>query len=321
LWLGGRLVPEGDLGDVVWPLALIAGGFAVLVMRAQPDDADVETPPARPDALDVADTLDVAETPDATDATGAPGAPDPAALATAPTSSAWPPSTPWRWPHPPRPSRPRRARSTAPRPERPPSYLTPLTISVVCCYAGVVALLAALDVVTVDLQVAGAIALAIIGGGLLLSAWFGRARGLVFLAVVLTAALAIVALVDTPIEGGIGDRDHRPTTRAALESEYRLAIGDMTLDLRAVPLPVGTTEVDATVAIGELVVYPPDDVTVEVHAETGIGEVSVFGEQDGGTSVERNDVVRDGARVLRLDLRTGIGRTHVPSPRATEVLR
>ena len=34
LWLGGRLVPNGDFADVIWPLTLIGGGIAVLVIRS-----------------------------------------------------------------------------------------------------------------------------------------------------------------------------------------------------------------------------------------------------------------------------------------------
>ena len=40
LWLGGRLVPNGDFADVIWPLTLIGGGIAVLVIRSgSPTDA------------------------------------------------------------------------------------------------------------------------------------------------------------------------------------------------------------------------------------------------------------------------------------------
>ena len=43
LWLGGRIFPNGgDLVRLAWPLALVAGGIAVLLMRSGPAD--------RPDA-------------------------------------------------------------------------------------------------------------------------------------------------------------------------------------------------------------------------------------------------------------------------------
>ena len=119
-----------------------------------------------------------------------------------------------------------------PKPPRPRSYVGLLTVSAVAMFAGITALLASVDVLDVDVEVAGAIALGIIGIGLVVSAWFGRARGLVPLAVLLTIALSAVAVIDTPIEGGIGDRDYRPASLAQLEDEYRLAIGSMRLDFR-----------------------------------------------------------------------------------------
>ena len=156
-------------------------------------------------------------------------------------------------------------------------------------FAGVTALLASTGVLDVDIEVAGAIALGIVGTGLVVSAWFGRARGLVPLAILITIALGVVALIDTPLEGGIGDRNYRPASVRELEDEYRLAIGTMRLDLRDAPLRVGITDVTASVGIGELQVVVPADVTVEVHGEAGVGRVAVFGAAEGGVAVERDD--------------------------------
>jgi hypothetical protein len=321
LWLGGRLVPDRDFADIVWPLTLIAGGLAVLVLRAAPDaEASDEATgptfaaPAAPPAAAPVGAVDVTE-------------PTLPVATPAPTSSAWGPAAPWPTTVSPRDRlharqerRDERRRSRAAR--RPRSFLAPLTLSVLLVFAGVIALLSALDAVDLDALVVGAIALGIVGVALVVSAWFGHARGLVGLAVPLTIALGILAAIDAPFAGGIGDRDHHPQTAAQLEPEYRLAIGQMTLDLRDVQPRPGITEVEASVAIGELVVLVPDDVTVDVRAEAGIGEVDVFGEVDGGTSVERTDIARAGAPTLRLDLRTGIGRVAVEQFRTgTEVLR
>ena len=239
------------------------------------------------------------------------------------TSSAWDPTVAWpTWPPPESPRSHAMRERRAARARRPRSYLGPLTVSALLCLVGIVALLASLGVTSLDAEAVGAVALGIVGVALVVSAWVGRARGLVFLAVPLAIGLGVVAAIDSPIEGGIGDRDYRPETIAQLESEYRLAIGSMTIDLRDVPIRTGTTEIAASVAIGELVVIVPDDVTVDVHAEAGIGEVSVFGEVDSGTAVERTDIERAGVRVLQLDLRTGIGQARVERlPDSTEVLR
>jgi predicted membrane protein len=86
----------------------------------------------------------------------------------------------------------------------------------------------------------------------------------------------------------------------------------MTLDLRDVRFTSEPTEVTASVGIGELEVLVPTDVRVDVHAEAGAGRVVLFGESDGGTGVVRDDTIGGSrTRVLRLDLRTGIGETSV----------
>ena len=144
----------------------------------------------------------------------------------------------------------------------------------------------------VDIEVAGAIALGVVAATLILSAWYGRALGLVSLAVLLTVVCGVAAIVDTPFKGGVGDRSYLPVSARELQPEYRLAIGNLRLDLRAVPLPAGTTTVTASVAIGELHVIVPTDVSVDVHAEAGVGQVDVFGIASSGFSAERNDSVR-----------------------------
>ena len=178
--------------------------------------------------------------------------------------------------------------------------------------AGLAALLDTIGVLDVDIEVAGAIALGVVAATLILSAWYGRALGLVSLAVLLTVVCGVAAIVDTPFKGGVGDRSYLPVSARELQPEYRLAIGNLRLDLRAVPLRAGTTTVTASVAIGELHVIVPTDVSVDVHAEAGVGQVDVFGIASSGFSAERNDSVRVvSTRTLRLELRTGAGHVMV----------
>jgi phage shock protein PspC (stress-responsive transcriptional regulator) len=306
LWLGGRLVPDGDVAGIIWPLTLIGGGIAVLVMRGnQVEDPAPEGPGSAPPSAATAAFATGATT---ATATAAPAGARPAEE----TTSAWP-SEPWGWPRPPAPPRlprvprPRRVR-TKPRP-----FLGPLTFSIVCVSIGVGALLASLDTTRVDPEVVVSLALAVTGAALVVSAWFGRARGLVALAIVLTLACSVLAVIDTPFRGGIGDRDYTPQSVTELRDDYRLAIGSMTVDLRGVTFPLGTTDVESSVAVGDLSVIVPDDVTVDAHGEVGMGQVELFGARDGGISVEQSTTARAGTgrRVLHLDMRTGIGRVRV----------
>jgi phage shock protein PspC (stress-responsive transcriptional regulator) len=327
LLFAGKLVPRGPhIAEVTWPLALIVGGVAILILRAGTDgDATPDAPRPDPAPWDRSRATP-APPPQASAPEAGTESPDPADPATetttdeyrAPespsaqhTTSAWTHATPWPF----SPTVPR----TPPRPPRPRAFLGPVVVSLLMVGAGVAVLLDVLDVVDVDEQVGLAIALGVVSAGLILSAFVGRARGLIALAVVLTAALTVLSIIDVPFEGGVGERLYHPTSRGELRDEYRLAMGQMTLDLRDLPRREGITDIEATVAMGEVLVQVPDDVTVEVHAEAGAGEVDVLGRSDGGVSVEsdrlapatRTSSTTTSTARLRLDLAVGFGHVKV----------
>ena len=219
LWLGGRIFPSG--GDVVrlaWPLALVAGGIAVLVLRSgSSDHVDVEDPGGSGPERGEPDEGG----PSVATSTLAPEL-GPPAPAVPPTSSAWTQPQPWpagavtappRPPKVPRAPKPRRAKAPHPSP-----WLAPLTVSVLVLGAGLAALLDTIGVLDVDIEVAGAIALGVVAATLILSAWYGRALGLVSLAVLLTVVCGVAAIVDTPFKGGVGDRSYLPVSVRASSS-------------------------------------------------------------------------------------------------------
>ena len=85
-----------------------------------------------------------------------------------------------------------------------------------------------------------------------------RARFGQLVAFAMAGVLAITALSDVPMRGGIGDRTYQPVSRAELRRNYRLAIGQMTVDLSSITFDAETaTHVDATVGVGHLVVRVP----------------------------------------------------------------
>ena len=94
------------------------------------------------------------------------------------------------------------------------------------------------------------------------------------LAVIVGGAFTAVALSGVPIHGGVGDRELRPTVASQVQHDYRLAIGNMVLDLRNVQFPAGSTSVNASVGIGHLLVEVPPGVVVSVNAHSGIGNVT-----------------------------------------------
>ncbi|HEY3022934.1 MAG TPA: hypothetical protein VGK11_04775 [Actinomycetota bacterium] len=136
--------------------------------------------------------------------------------------------------------------------------------------------------------------------------------GLITIGIVLTVVLAAASAVDIPLEGGVGERTERPMSLSAVKSEYRLAVGQLTLDLTRVPVPVTATArpVRARVGVGQLIVELPSDQLAVVRGHAGMGQVTIFGESDGGFGVDKDvtPIAPAGQRVMfSLDLSVGIG--------------
>ena len=154
--------------------------------------------------------------------------------------------------------------------------------------AGVFGLLAVLDIYDVDLDVALAAGVAIVGGAIAVGAMTQRrVGGLVFLGLLLLAAFGVAAATPVSVSSGVGEKTERPLTVAALQPSYELGIGELDLDLSAVSLPSGTTSVDASVGIGSLVITVPEDVALEIDAQAGVGEIDVLGARDDGVDAHR----------------------------------
>jgi len=152
--------------------------------------------------------------------------------------------------------------------------------------AGLFGLLAVLGVYDVDVAVALAAGVVIVGAAIAVGAVTRRrVGGLVVLGLVLLAAFGVAAVTPVSISSGIGEKFEQPTT--SLQRNYELGIGDLALDLTQFPLQPGTTAVDASVGIGQLVITVPPDVALEIDARVGAGEVDVLGATDDGVGAHR----------------------------------
>ncbi len=212
--------------------------------------------------------------------------------------------------------------SDLPTPPAPPASPRPPTVhagrlllGVALAALGLLWLLQALDVATIDWDLGLPIAVIAIGVALLIVGLLGRGSGgLVALGIVLTVLLALSTVVDVPLGGGVGDRTYRPVTLAG--RTYEVAIGKLTVDLtRATTVASGATEVriSAHVGMGQLLVIVPATVAcVDARAKSGIGEVDVFGHNEGGFGADYHPgAACAAAPLLRLDLSVGIGQVEV----------
>lgn len=222
---------------------------------------------------------------------------------TVPSASEAAPSSP------PTPSAP-----PVPRPPARPSLFAPV-LGALLAAAGLFGLLAVLDVYDVDLAVALAAGVAIVGVAIAIGAMTQRRVGsLVFLGLVMLAAFGVAAMTPVSISSGVGEKQEQPETFAALQSSYELGMGELDLDLTAVTLPAGTTPVDANVGVGSLVITVPRNVALEIDAQAGIGEVNVFGRRDDGIDAHRTLSFAGStpdAPVLEVEADVGIGNIEV----------
>lgn len=182
-----------------------------------------------------------------------------------------------------------------------------LTFGIVLLVAGALWLLVALDVVDLAWQTALAIGLVLVGVAVLV---VGRHGGLITLGVVLTVLLALAAMVNVPLEGGVGEREHAPVSAVDVRDEYRLALGKMTVDLSRIDPGDLPPVITATVGMGELQVILPPGTGAVVEGEAGAGEVLLLGSREAGVSV--SIVARaTGEGSLRLVVEVGFGKVEV----------
>ena len=114
---------------------------------------------------------------------------------------------------------------------RPASPLGWYIVAAVLLGIGALALVDNLGNVEVELgQFLGA-ALAVLGIGLVIGAWWGRARLLIVLGLLLLPLALAASFVTAPLEGGMGDERYVPANPAELRDEYRLLGGRLVLDL------------------------------------------------------------------------------------------
>ena len=151
------------------------------------------------------------------------------------------------------------------------------------------------------------LALTVIGAGLLIGSWWGRARVLILPALLVLLLGIPAAFMTVPLEGGVGGPYYAPTSMDELEDHYQLAFGKLTLDLTELPVSTEPVNVEAAVGAGGLHVIVPDNAQVQVDTEVGAGFTYVLGDSQGGTDLSNHYESGDFGRLVVLDLSVGIG--------------
>jgi hypothetical protein len=155
-----------------------------------------------------------------------------------------------------------------------------------------------------------ALALALVGIGLLVGAVFGRARLLLIPGLLLIPLVFLSSLIRVPFTGGFGERFYTPMSIAELHGEYHLTAGDMTFDLSNIDFKTPVA-IHATLAAGQMKVFVPRGVQVVARGRVGGGDIWILGKRANGLGLDESRSTAASTTTLTLDLQVGLGRIYV----------
>lgn len=165
------------------------------------------------------------------------------------------------------------AASTEPKQRRKPRRVGGLVLAGALLALGVIGVLGEAGAIRVGWTAGTALAVMAVGAGMVVGGFFGRARALIPLGLVLAVPLILASAVDVPLRGETGDTTWTPASAAAVASPYDLVAGKGQLDLSAVDPNGGTVNVTAYVGAGQIIVTVPDNVALVVNAHVGMGRM------------------------------------------------
>ncbi|MFO7779717.1 MAG: PspC domain-containing protein [Nitriliruptoraceae bacterium] len=327
------LLPGVSMGSIAAPLLLIAFGLALWVTG----DRTAAAPPAPPtttSAVPGATARSAADRPitsaspstatsvsPSTATSASPSTPTPQELAmntvTDPTRQD-PSSTP---PAPPAPPAAAGGDWTPPpAPERSPSILGRATVGLTLVTVGVLWTLRLAGVLAITVGQLLAAALLVVGLGLLVGAFIGRSRGLIWLGVVLlpfvlvaqipeASWISVVPIVSTD-SSAAGELQLAPTEFEDLQARYEIGAGSIRLDLTELPFDGESVDLEVAIGVGEIEIIVPDDVTVSATGSVGIGQIELDQRSAGGLGIGDLEVALDPddpVGAIDLEVEAGLG--------------
>lgn len=187
-----------------------------------------------------------------------------------------------------------------------------LAIAVVSGFGVLVAIAAFVTGIGYGLAVVGAIVL--IGIALIALSFRGGAKWLIVPALALSIGVAAASASDLDLKGGVGERDYRPASAAAIPANgYQLGVGRLAVDLRGIDWNADRVlDLDVRLGAGDAVIVVPSDVCVVADAHAGAGNLRIAGQQADGADV--NLLTGDGSRAtpqLRLNADVDLGQIRV----------
>ncbi|MDR9450985.1 MAG: PspC domain-containing protein [Acidimicrobiia bacterium] len=203
-----------------------------------------------------------------------------------------------------RPPRQPRARRVSP-----PSRLGRYTMAAILIGVGILALLDNAGVLSPDARHYLALAVAVVGAGLLIGSIWGRSRLMIVTGLLLAFMMGIAAIGNAVDAFTDEIRTFAPTTVEDISRTYSMESGTLIVDLTGVDWHEQEITIDADLGAGQLEIRLPADVSVAVNARAGVGQVEVFGRSSEGLGVGRSVTIAgvEGAGDITVTARVGAG--------------
>jgi len=164
------------------------------------------------------------------------------------------------------------------------SYLGRITIGLVLVSLGVLAILDNIPGIPIEPQPRHYIALAtvVVGLGLIVGGFIGRARWLILIGALLVPTLLFSPVFEYEWNTDEFDRTVSPDTFTELEDSYALEVGNLVIDLTDLPWDGETVDLEASVDAGNIEIWIPPGVGLEGEASVDVGHVGAFGRESSG---------------------------------------
>ncbi len=193
-----------------------------------------------------------------------------------------------------------------PKKPRERSRLGLFTLAAMLLATGTAALLNNLGVTSFDGGQLSALALTVLGGGLIVGAWWGRARSLIWIGVVMFPFVAFFSLIDlsmVPFDGEVGQLNERPRSQMEIADGFELLAGEARFDMNDFEFVVDEeAELVVDMAVGQVTVFVPRNVFVDADINLEAGEIVFFDDRRAGQGVDIVDSDGDPESDARLSL-------------------
>lgn len=164
------------------------------------------------------------------------------------------------------------------------SYLGRLTVGLILVSIGVLAILDNIPGIPIEPEPRHYMALAVtvLGVGLMVGGFIGRARWLILVAVIMVPTMLFSPAFEYDWNSENFDLIESPDTFEELEEIYSIEVGNLEIDLTDLPWDGEVIDLETTVDAGNIQIWIPEGVGIVGEASADVGRVAAPGRESAG---------------------------------------